>query len=233
MSSDAWEEIQAIKSKRNSLREKLEKRRKARKDILDSSLGPSVTPLSNSFESATTAQQERVKNEETEETDLVKSDPALEKELLKILNEATLQLPVSSTELVVSLKTASHVTVCNLLQKFATQKLIAVKDGVKDGKSIVDVIIVEHTKINAMVTEEVVVDVTAVIKQDCLKRKGDESPDVRVMEDEEKKKKEKRDPRATDIFVSLKLCNSQKQMFNLKILNVYVGVVFTFYPIVS
>lgn len=33
--SDAWEEIQAIKSKRNSLREKLQKRKKERQDILN------------------------------------------------------------------------------------------------------------------------------------------------------------------------------------------------------
>lgn len=32
--SDAWNEIQAVKSKRNSLREKLEKRKKERQDIL-------------------------------------------------------------------------------------------------------------------------------------------------------------------------------------------------------
>lgn len=32
--SDAWEEIQAVKSKRNSLREKLEKRKKERQIIL-------------------------------------------------------------------------------------------------------------------------------------------------------------------------------------------------------
>lgn len=40
--SDAWEEIQAIKSKRNSLREKLQKRKKERQDILNLSGGGSV-----------------------------------------------------------------------------------------------------------------------------------------------------------------------------------------------
>lgn len=35
--SDAWDEIQAIKSKRNSLRERLEKRKKERQDILGTS----------------------------------------------------------------------------------------------------------------------------------------------------------------------------------------------------
>lgn len=37
--SDAWEEIQAIKSKRHSLRERLEKRKKERQELLGSSLG--------------------------------------------------------------------------------------------------------------------------------------------------------------------------------------------------
>lgn len=31
---DTWEDLQAVKSKRNSLREKLEKRKKERQDIL-------------------------------------------------------------------------------------------------------------------------------------------------------------------------------------------------------
>lgn len=50
--SDAWDEIQAIKSKRNSLRERLEKRKKERQDILgttssNSGLVASPTNLSN------------------------------------------------------------------------------------------------------------------------------------------------------------------------------------------
>jgi mRNA (2'-O-methyladenosine-N6-)-methyltransferase len=32
--SDAWEEIQAVKTKRNELRERLQKRRKEREDLL-------------------------------------------------------------------------------------------------------------------------------------------------------------------------------------------------------
>lgn len=40
--SDAWDEIQAIKSKRNSLRERLEKRKKERQDILATTSSNSV-----------------------------------------------------------------------------------------------------------------------------------------------------------------------------------------------
>lgn len=53
--SDAWEEIQAVKSKRNELRERLQKRRKEREDLLgggDSS--SNVKPDSNPKFSGTT-----------------------------------------------------------------------------------------------------------------------------------------------------------------------------------
>lgn len=43
--SDAWDEIQAVKSKRNSFRERLEKRKKERLDILGTSSGTSTSPL--------------------------------------------------------------------------------------------------------------------------------------------------------------------------------------------
>lgn len=44
--SDAWDQIQEIKIKRNSLREKLEKRKKERQDIL---LGSSNSSATSSF----------------------------------------------------------------------------------------------------------------------------------------------------------------------------------------
>jgi hypothetical protein len=47
--SDAWEEIQAIKSKRNSLREKLQKRKKERQDILNQSGGALTSGSQSSY----------------------------------------------------------------------------------------------------------------------------------------------------------------------------------------
>jgi hypothetical protein len=41
--SDAWEDIQAVKSKRISLREKLQKRKKERQELLSSTVVPLVT----------------------------------------------------------------------------------------------------------------------------------------------------------------------------------------------
>lgn len=143
--SDAWEEIQAIKSKRNSLRERLEKRKKERQDILGSSLTTadptsSVSTLSkpnvhdynssSSISSPAAASLEIDCLEQVETNlDTVKNDPELETGLLKSLCEVSLTLPASSLEITSALKTslnraASHNAVCNLLQKFATQKLI-------------------------------------------------------------------------------------------------------------
>lgn len=200
--SDAWEEIQAIKNKRVSLRERLEKRKKERQDILGSSLSSS-SPVNALEASITGTLKEELKTKATnEDEECVKADPELEYELLKVLCEVTLQIPISSTELAASLKItlnrhASHRAVCNLLQKFATQKLITVKDLIKDGKNIVEVSNVEHAKLNAMLAEE-----TKAITdgQDSAKRKREESPD---REDDDKKKKEKKDPKTEDIMVNL------------------------------
>ena len=47
--SDAWEEIQAVKSKRNELRERLQKRRKEREDLLGGSECSAITKTENNL----------------------------------------------------------------------------------------------------------------------------------------------------------------------------------------
>lgn len=47
--SEAWDDIQAIKSKRNSLRERLEKRKKERQDILGEKVGSPKTECQDDF----------------------------------------------------------------------------------------------------------------------------------------------------------------------------------------
>ncbi|KAK5647317.1 hypothetical protein RI129_002209 [Pyrocoelia pectoralis] len=218
--SDAWEEIQAIKSKRNSLRERLEKRKKERQDILGSSLGTSspVNCLENSIGSVPSpvgVSKDDAKPELPIGEDLLKVDPELERELLKTLNEVTLQIPISSTDLVNTLKTSldryiSHGAVSNLLQKFETQKLIHLKDVVQDGKSILEVVFVEHSKLNAVVNEATGELKIVNEKEDNPKRKRDESP-VKDDEDEEKRKKEKKDSKTTDIFSLLAMPSTKEK----------------------
>lgn len=52
--SDAWEEIQAVKTKRNELRERLQKRRKEREDLLGGAADPnnSSSKLESTIRSA-------------------------------------------------------------------------------------------------------------------------------------------------------------------------------------
>lgn len=207
--SDAWEEIQAIKNKRNSLRERLEKRKKERQDILGSSLSSSSPVNTLEVPITPTIKEEQKIKTTNEDDDLVKSDPELEYELLKALCEVTLQIPILSTELAACLKItldrhASHRAVCNLLQKFATQKLITVKDIMKDGRNIVEILNVEHSKLNAMLTEVKMTHDT----QNSLKRKREESPDK---EEDDKKKKEKKDPKAEDIMSLLSMPSTKEK----------------------
>ncbi|KAF5299557.1 hypothetical protein FQR65_LT09362 [Abscondita terminalis] len=226
--SDAWEEIQAIKSKRNSLRERLEKRKKERQDILGNSLGTTSSPV-NYFDNSNSGvpspvgvikDDAKVRADSPINEDLVKVDPELEKELLKTLNEVTLQIPITSNDLVSNLKTCldrhiSHGAVCNLLQKFETQKLINIKDVVKDGKNLVEVTFVEHSKLNAVVNEASAETKVINEKEDNPKRKKEDSP-VGDEEEEEKRKKEKKDSKTTDIF-SLLAMPSTKEKENKKV----------------
>lgn len=57
--SDAWDEIQAIKIKRNSLRERLEKRKKERRDILGTSgSNSSILPTLSTVDTTTSKTDE-------------------------------------------------------------------------------------------------------------------------------------------------------------------------------
>lgn len=165
--SDAWEEIQAIKSKRNSLREKLQKRKKERKDILEGDV--SLSPARNEEDSTDTSLQV--------EEDAIKFNPDLELELLEKLCDASLVLPISSQSLMSTLNQEyTHMCLINLLHKFATQKLITINES-KDSENLVEITFVEHIKLLGMVNE--------VSKG--IKRKAD--TDTSDYEDDEEPKK--------------------------------------------
>ncbi|XP_022907975.2 N(6)-adenosine-methyltransferase MT-A70-like protein [Onthophagus taurus] len=209
--SDAWEEIQAIKNKRNSLRERLEKRKKERQDILGTNLTTSSPTTSDGSPQIPTFHKEDTKTKQEIEEDLVKTDPTIEYELLKVLCEVTLQIPTTSTELVDSLKITSlqrdalHKLVFNLLQKFATQRLITVKELIKDDGSIIEITNVEHTKLNAMLAEEIK---SLPADYESTKRKREHSP---IVEEEDRKKKEKKDPKAEDILSLLSMPSTKEK----------------------
>lgn len=108
--SDAWNAIQAIKSKRNSLREKLEKRKKERQDILGTAA--LLLPSSGSAQlhllggAGHSAAQTYMKSETIDEKkpnllDTFDSspDPEVEHLLLQILSDQALVLPITSKQL--------------------------------------------------------------------------------------------------------------------------------------
>ncbi|KAK3909150.1 N6-adenosine-methyltransferase catalytic subunit [Frankliniella fusca] len=231
--SDAWEEIQALKSKRNSLREKLQKRKKEREDILSCTGGtlgpPEVSPTSlskslNAESSRATSVSAKVTDELSRESDIgvepVKTDPATEKELLRCLSEVSLALPSNSEQLAIMVG-RPLLAVTNLLQKFATQQLISIKDWGKDG--LLEVVSAEHSKLSAMVLELTESDEVQASAKSCTippstrgdnKRKGgdiDDEPGSKAAKtssldkDDGKKLKDRKDPKAEDIMSLLSM----------------------------
>lgn len=80
-------------------------------------------------------------------------DPFVERRLLQCLCEVSLNLPTDSRALVSVVTKALqrevlHITIENLLQKFAAQELISIKEGfASDGKSCILITGAEHTKV--------------------------------------------------------------------------------------
>ncbi|XP_050293164.1 N6-adenosine-methyltransferase subunit METTL3 isoform X2 [Anthonomus grandis grandis] len=207
--ADAWEEIQAVQRKRNSLRERLEKRKKQREGILVETLitSSSITKSEPSSSAAAPLVKENLKVESEQlSKDLIKIDPELEQELLKQLASVSLQLPVSSKDLMDMIKKVlnrdlSHKQLCNHLQKFTTQKLISIRDILKeDGLRILEVFTVEVSKVNAMIADILDDELKVGLSKTGTKRPREEIKDFSFGEvEEEKKRREKKEP-ATDIL---------------------------------
>lgn len=168
--SDAWEEIQAIKTKRNTLREKLQKRKKDREDLLNYNLTATFQDASTKSKSAFLGKDVSITNvpspvssreevsEKEEKAAESKPDPKVEAQLLKCLCEVSLTLPASSENLSESIAKYLNVEVqeqviINLLQKFATQQLINIKEFIKENHYGLEIITADHSKLLAMANE--------------------------------------------------------------------------------
>ncbi|XP_077283686.1 methyltransferase like 3 [Arctopsyche grandis] len=157
--SDAWQQLQAMKSKQNSYRERLEKRKKERQDILGASLG---VPL-NAEGSPGTIRTERsvpspctLRNENSDSQSKFEEMVETEHGLLRVLSNLTLQLPITCKEISALVgKDVNPNTVASLLHKFAAQLLIVVKETLKDptSQAQLEVQSIEHVKLAAMVHE--------------------------------------------------------------------------------
>ncbi|GLD53805.1 N6-adenosine-methyltransferase catalytic subunit [Lates japonicus] len=155
--SDTWSNIQAHKKQLDSLRERLQRRRKDPAQL--SADGGGSTDCSTARSDSPAPSAPFTSQEETEKP----PDPELEKRLLGYLSDLSLSLPTDSltitNELNSSESAVSHGCIQSLLLKFSAQELIEVRQSTLASSSTTSsstssstvVIAVDHTKLWAMI----------------------------------------------------------------------------------
>lgn len=150
--SDTWSNIQAHKKQLDSLRERLQRRRKDPAQL--SADGGSSTEGSTARSDSPAPSAPLPSQEETEKP----PDPELEKRLLAYLSDLSLSLPTDSLAITneLSSETAvSHGCIQSLLLKFSAQELIEVRQPTSASSSTTSspsvVVAVDHTKLWAMI----------------------------------------------------------------------------------
>ncbi|XP_058461523.1 N6-adenosine-methyltransferase MT-A70-like protein [Malaya genurostris] len=151
----SWEEIQAVKAKRNTLRERLEKRKKERQDLLGgSSPGPSVVGLIKT-EAGGSGGDDKSKILLTTiklEQDL---DLEVEKTLVQVLADRSLILPTNSTQIgqrvekLIQKPTTSD-SILYYLQKLSGQNLVNMKEVSIAGMVGYEVISAEYGSLKSL-----------------------------------------------------------------------------------
>ncbi|KAK0083346.1 hypothetical protein PV325_008948 [Microctonus aethiopoides] len=122
--SDAFDEIQAIKIKRNSLREKLQKRKRERNELFTLTL---PTTASTGIVSETIAAG-----------DVNKDYNEFERDILSTLHQNLPSTPITSADLSIQLRKnlnadISHGEVKKILEKLASQDVLKMKEITEDG----------------------------------------------------------------------------------------------------
>ncbi|XP_034826507.1 N6-adenosine-methyltransferase MT-A70-like protein [Maniola hyperantus] len=210
--SDAWEEIQAVKSKRNSLREKLEKRKKERQSILGATLASDKnegTPVTSSSRDRAVGNPAPVKTD----TPIDKSKPvlsaSLEVRLLQVLSDMQLQLPATASALLPGLGDVDTGIVASLLQKFATQKLIVIKERTESTTDAsIEVVSAECVRL-AAVLAALMEEQSAPAKRRKGDKKIEEGPNPKVSKTTTDEKKTGKDN--TDIMSLLAMPSSREK----------------------
>lgn len=147
--SDTWSSIQAHKKQLDSLRERLQRRRKDVSSQLGLDPEGSLSPSFRSDSPGPASSPASVPK--------VVIDPELEKKLLHHLSDLSLALPTDSVSIQQAMSTASvpvsRESVESLLQKFAAQELIEVKAHtlLDDEDRPTVIIYADHCKLSAMI----------------------------------------------------------------------------------
>lgn len=161
-SNDTWSDIQAFKMKQNSLREKMQRRKREREGLVAglSSANINNTPLmSNSDSNAHVTTSSSANLSETLNVNKINIDE-VEKKLLQYLCDAALKLPIDSRSLTSSVSKIcqldfnGHEIIQNLLQKFAFQELIAVEESITaDSETCLVIQSADHSKLITFASE--------------------------------------------------------------------------------
>ncbi|TNN71953.1 N6-adenosine-methyltransferase subunit METTL3 [Liparis tanakae] len=169
--SDTWSSIQAHKKQLDSLRERLQRRRKDPAAL--SSDGGSSTEGSTARSDSPAPTAPPPTQEETEKP----PDPELEKKLLGYLSDLSLSMPTDSLAITNELSSesaVSHGSIQSLLLKFSAQELIEVRQPASASSSTTSspsiVVAVDHTKLWAMI------GTGAGAQRSGVKRKAEDQP---------------------------------------------------------
>jgi len=172
MSSDTWSQLQAHKRKQESLKERLLKRRKERQGLLDGDVANVLSSegITTSSPSSGRNNEDTVKTiSEKEERQTVKSvksteelaeiDASLEKNVVDLLCNTLLNLPVSSEDIKDALyknkrQRSSETAIRTILEKLEAQALISV-NKTSSGLSVSEC---QYSKLEAVFEEKKVQD---------------------------------------------------------------------------
>ncbi|XP_056156007.1 N6-adenosine-methyltransferase subunit METTL3 [Lampris incognitus] len=173
--SDTWSNIQAHKKQLDSLRERLQRRRKD-----PSQLGADVGGSTDGATARSDSPAPSLQCTTPEETEHP-PDPELEKRLLGYLSDLSLSMPTDSLTITNELNSSeapiTHGCIQSLLLKFSAQELIEVRQpsltsstATSSSSSSTLVISVDHTKLWAMIGT----GVGAVAQRPGVKRKAED-----------------------------------------------------------
>uniref|UniRef100_A0A182NHG8 mRNA m(6)A methyltransferase n=1 Tax=Anopheles dirus TaxID=7168 RepID=A0A182NHG8_9DIPT len=169
----SWEEIQAVKVKRNSLREKLEKRKKERQDLLGNSSPGGPGAVAGLIKNETG-------NSLGEDKDI---DAEVEKCLVQVLADQSLILPANSAQIAERVekhvqKTVLRDSIAYYLHKLAMQNMINIKEVSIGGTVGYEVISAEHINLKALYDDMVMNHVS--VDRNSSKRKVEHAKDEDV-----------------------------------------------------
>ncbi|XP_008560809.1 N6-adenosine-methyltransferase subunit METTL3 [Microplitis demolitor] len=149
--SDAFEEIQAIKIKRNSLREKLQKRKRERHELFTLTLPNTTSLVADAVNSESIVITDHIKNDE------------FEREILYILRQSLPSTTTTSADLSIQLRKnlsadVSHGDIKKILEKLAAQDVLKMREVTEDGVLGYTILSVEsvssQTKIDDLVNND-------------------------------------------------------------------------------